>query len=323
MKNLVIKTLTLKPDEIGQAIELLRQGEIVAIPTETVYGLAADATNESAVMKIFIAKERPSDHPLIVHIDSLERVNDWAQEIPGNAIKLAKHFWPGPLTMILKKKKSVSKVVTGGLETVALRVPNHKLTLEIIRTLGKGLAAPSANSHKRTSPTKPEHVLKTLYGKISAVLDGGPCEVGVESTIIDLTLQEPRIIRPGAITGHMIEAVLGIKISKKEDPFQRAPGNMAIHYQPEKPLFIMSFEEILEKTKAEPNAAVMHYDKIGNLSDALSFKMPKDKAGYSKTLYETLYKIDQSNANKILVQAPPRSEEWNDVNDRLEKARFK
>ncbi len=318
-----MQTQFLKPTQIEKAVQLLKDKEVVAVPTETVYGLAADATEEDAIVKIFQAKQRPIDHPLIVHIESFEKASEWALEIPEIAKDLAKAFWPGPLTMIFKKKSHVSNLLTAGMETVALRVPNHPLTLEIIKKLGHAIAAPSANMHKKTSPTSPEHVLKTLDGKISAVIDGGTCNVGLESTILDMTKEIPEILRPGAITASMIQKVIGSKVIEKKAHSEKVAGNMAVHYQPEKPLFIMSLEEIQSEIKANSNVAVVHYDHINDLFGATSYKMPSEKAAYSQALYQTLYTIDQSNVIKILVQTPPSSEEWNDVNDRLEKARWK
>jgi L-threonylcarbamoyladenylate synthase len=316
-------TQILTISRIKDAVALLKNGQIVAIPTETVYGLAADATNDEALRKIFVAKGRPMNHPLIVHIESFDKVSYWAKSVPKNAKILAKHFWPGPLTMIFHKRKAVSSLITGGLNTVALRVPNHPLALEIIKKLGTGIAAPSANAHKKTSPTKPEHVLKTLTGKIAAIVDGGDCSVGIESTIVDMTKEVPIILRPGAITADMIEKVLNIKVEQPLIHAEKVSGNMKVHYQPEKPLFVLSKKEIELATQKKQNVAVMHHSIIDGSPNARLYQMPFKKSEYAKKLYEMLHHIDGTDVEKILVETPPNSNEWDDINDRLFKASSK
>lgn len=319
----MMKTVILESNQIDDAVTLLRNAEVVAIPTETVYGLAADATNDRAISKIFVAKGRPLDHPLIVHIDSFDKLINWVEQIPDNARKIASHFWPGPLTMIFKKQKTVSDLITAGLDTVALRIPRHDLTLEIIKRLGTAVAAPSANLHKRTSPTKPEHVLKTLSGKIAAVIKGGNCGIGIESTIIDMTTAVPVILRPGAITASMIENVLGTKIQEKYHHQEKVPGNMTVHYQTEKPLFLVSIDDIKRLLQKENNVAIMHYSPIPDSKNAIFYKMPTEKSKYAKALYDTLYNIDSTDVEKIFVENPPCSSEWFDIHDRLTKASSK
>ncbi len=318
-----MKTKVLKSNQIDEAVSFLKNGELVALPTETVYGLAADATNEKAVSKIFSAKGRPSDHPLIIHLDSVDKIIDWVEEIPDSAKKLADYFWPGPLTMIFQKKKPVSDLITGGLETIALRVPKHPIALTVIKKLGSAVAAPSANAHKRTSPTKPEHVLKTLSGKIAAIVDGGSCSIGLESTIIDMTRAVPVILRPGAITRVMIEHVINTHIQEQLEHQQKVPGNMAIHYQPEKPLFLISMEEIKRRVSQEKNVAIMHHSDILKTKNATYYKMPKNKAEYARSLYETLYRIDSTDVDKIFVEKPASHNKWFDIHDRLYRASSK
>ena len=199
------------PASIEQAADLLHRGKLVAIPTETVYGLGADASNPEAVAKIFQAKGRPADHPLIVHLAYASQMKDWAEEVPDSALRLASAFWPGPLTMILRKKASVPAVVTGGQETVALRVPDNPVALWLLRVFGGGIAAPSANRFGRISPTTAQHVAEELGDAVDCILDGGPCTVGVESTIIDLTDQQPTILRPGRITRSQLEESCSVK----------------------------------------------------------------------------------------------------------------
>lgn len=316
-------TEILKEAQLKEAVDFLKKGEIVAIPTETVYGLAADATNDEALRKIFTAKGRPSDHPLIVHIDSVDKVHQWAEFVSEDAKKLAKQFWPGPLTMIFRKRKTVSTFITGGLDTVAVRVPNHPVALEIIKKLGNGIAAPSANSHKKTSPTKSAHVLSTLDGKIAAVIDGGSCSIGIESTIIDMTKKIPVILRPGVITTSMIETVLNMKIDQPMSHNEKVSGNMHIHYQPKKPLFILSKKEIDQQIQKEQHIAIIHQSTMPPHQNAEFYPMPTKKADYAKKIYEIMHHIDQTNVDKIWVETPPSSNEWADINDRLLKASSK
>jgi L-threonylcarbamoyladenylate synthase len=323
MTNPLIQTKILTDLDLEEAVSLLKNGEVVALPTETVYGLAADAKNSEAITKIFISKGRPSEHPLIVHVDTLARVSDWAKEIPEDAKKLAKSFWPGPLTMIFAKKNDVLPLITGGLPTVAVRIPNHAVTLEIIKKLGNGIVAPSANAHKKTSPTKPEHVLKTLEGKIAALVDGGTCSVGIESTIIDMSQEVPVILRPGAITKEMIEKVLGITVQSPLKHNEKVSGNMEFHYQPEKPLYLMSRDEIEKLLLTEDGLAIMHYSNLPQSNHATYYRMPTNKTFYAQALYTTLHSIDNTDVKKIIVEKPPFLSEWSDINDRLIKAASK
>jgi len=316
----VMKTVLLEQNQIDEIVKLLQSGQTVAIPTETVYGLAADATNDEAIAQIFIAKERPVDHPLIVHVDTFEKIIDLVQDIPHYAQQLAEHFWPGPLTMIFKKKLGVSDLITGGLDTVAIRIPNHPVTLQILKKLGSPVVAPSANAHKRTSPTCPEHVLRTLSGKIAAVVDGGVSSVGIESTIIDMTQQVPIILRSGAITAAMIENILGIAIRDKIDHAEKVSGNMAVHYQPEKPLYLLPLDILQERLKKEHNVAVMHYSPLSHHDNVTYYRMSGDKHEYAQALYATLYTIDSTSVDKIFVENPPAQIEWLDIHDRLVKA---
>ncbi len=315
-----MKTKILKQNQIDEAVNFLKNAELIALPTETVYGLAADATNEEAVSKIFSAKGRPSDHPLIVHLDSFNKIQEWVEEIPDAAIRLAHYFWPGPLTMILQKRKNVSDLITGGLETIALRIHKHSIALRVIEKLGTAVAAPSANAYKRTSPTKPEHVLKALSGKIAAIIDDGRCRIGLESTIIDMTSAVPVILRPGAITRLMIEPVININIQEPLAHQQKVPGNMAVHYQPEKPLFLISMEEIRRRLPQEKNVAIMHHSDIIETKNATYYRMSRNKSEYARNLYATLHTIDATQVNKIFVEKPPFHNEWLDITDRLHKA---
>lgn len=318
-----MQTKILKVSQIEDAVFLLKNGELVALPTETVYGLAADAKNDDAIQKIFHAKGRPINHPLILHIDSWGKLDDWAQNISIYAQKLVENFWPGPLTVVLNKKKNVSDIITGGLNTVAVRVPNHPVTLEIISKLGNGIVAPSANAHQKTSPTKPMHVLKTLDGKISAVLDAGISAIGIESTIIDMTKDIPAILRYGAITKGMIEEVLELDVQCPINHNEKVPGNMQNHYQPEKPLFLLASNKIASLSSEEGMSVIMHYSNISKKDGFVYYKMPDNKEQYAKNLYGALHDIDNMDIERIFVERPPDFIEWSDINDRLVKASVK
>lgn len=227
------------------ASTLLKQGKLVAIPTETVYGLAADASQPDAINQIFLAKGRPNNHPLIVHLADVSLIWDWGKnlspKVMQNIEQLAQHFWPGPLTIIIKKADWVPNVITGGQDTVAIRIPNHPLTLAVLKNMPKGVVAPSANRFGRISPTLPKHVQKELGDKVAYILDGGPCTVGLESTILNLSGEQPVILRPGMITQEQIAAVLNQPIAtiqkqhKQNHEAIRAPGVLDSHYAPTTP----------------------------------------------------------------------------------------
>lgn len=327
-KSYYMVTKVLKASEerdILTAIELLKAGEVVAVPTETVYGLAADAKNVAAVAKIFSAKNRPNNHPLIVHIHSAECLSQWAQDVPPAARKLAQAFWPGPLTILLKKHSNVSDAVTGGLDTVALRVPRHPVLLRIIKTLQTGLAAPSANLHKRISPTSAEHVLSSLGGRIAAVVDAGPCAVGLESTIVDVTGDTPKILRPGPISQAMLESVLQGVVHMPAQHQASVPGNMKIHYKPQAETILASIEEIQvaldELCTKNKRCAVMYYSDFSPFPQhVITRKMSTNKDCYARELYQALHELDATNPDKIFVQAPPQDDAWADIWDRLSKA---
>ncbi len=313
------------PKDIATAIALLKDGQIVAVPTETVYGLAADAKNPDAVRNIFVAKGRPASHPLIVHIASCAKIHEWADHISPLASILAKQFWPGPLTLLLHKKPTVNDVVTGGLPTIALRVPQHPLLLEILETLDTGLAAPSANQHKRLSPTTAQHVMDGLAGNIAAVLDGGPCSFGLESTIVDLTGSTPTILRPGPITQQMLEDTLGMVVLAPEHHTEHVAGNMVVHYQPRTQTVLMPLRALQEYLLAPENStkklAIMHYSSISLKATNVLFQvMPQDKAAYARAMYQVLHQLDKAGVEQILIETPPNNIAWRDVLDRLTKA---
>lgn len=314
------------PADIAEAVRLLRAGRLVAVPTETVYGLAADAAQPQAVRAIFAAKQRPANHPLIVHIAGAAQLERWARDIPDAAHRLAAAFWPGPLTLLLHKAPAVPAEVTGGRDTIGLRVPDHPVLLRILQTLDGGLAAPSANPHKRLSPTSAEQVLSGLDGRIDAVLDGGPCAVGVESTIVDLTGARPRILRAGPITRPQLEAALGAEVEFPEQHHTAVPGNVAVHYQPLTPLYLFESEALDARLRGKrdegPVVVVHHGDLPVDAAPGLlrALRLPADKAGYARALYDTLHAADGLGAAAIWMEMPPPQEDWRDVRDRLSRA---
>ena len=236
-----------------RAVELLQAGELVAFPTETVYGLGADAANPEAVAKIFAAKGRPADHPLIVHLAGHDAVDHWAEQVPAVAWELMETFWPGPLTLILKKQSWVPDAVTGGQDTVGLRVPGHPVALELLRRFAAitgehaGIAAPSANRFGRISPTTAAHVEEELGEQISLILDGGPCKVGIESTIVDCSREEPAILRPGHILPEHLAAVFGRQVAiQTATGAPRVSGSLVAHYAPQTPMRVVAGSRLLD-----------------------------------------------------------------------------
>lgn len=321
----VLIPTAVSPESIEQAAELLRQGKLVGIPTETVYGLGADASNPEAVAKIFAAKGRPADHPLIVHLAYAAQIKDWAADVPDVAWDLAREFWPGPLTLILRKKPSVPMAVTGGQDTVALRVPNNPVTLWLLRVFGGGVAAPSANRFGRISPTTAQHVSEELGDSIDCILDGGPCSVGVESTIVDLTDSQPTILRPGRITRSQLEAVLKTDVALKSQHKIRAPGMLASHYAPSTPAYLCATEELLTMFDAQSSQGkhigiLLMSAELQSLPSAHTLQLPHEAEHYEAALYSALRKLDSLGLDTILIERPPVGEEWMAVNDRLSKA---
>jgi len=313
---------------IDYAADLLRKGRLVAFPTETVYGLGADAANPEAVRRIFQVKGRPSNHPLIVHLGSPDQLDDWAVEVPEAARRLAARFWPGPLAMILNKKAEVPPEVTGGQQTVGLRVPDHPVALRLLRKFGGGIAAPSANRFCRISPTQALHVQEELGEDVDLILDGGPCEVGVESTIIDLSGPRPRLLRSGKITVPELERVLNAPLqlpSSVQEEGIRAPGMMAVHYAPSKPAYRCSAEYIAEAvkqcTRQKLHVGLLLYRETVPSSRRIhAVRMPEQPEAYARRLYSALRDLDHLRIDKILVEEPPEEEAWRAINDRLHKA---
>ena len=305
---------------LQQAIAQLKSGEVVAIPTETVYGLAADATNDAALRQIYAIKQRPMDNPLIVHIGDLSQVNDWVAEFSPLAQKLAAVFWPGPLTLVMPAKNSVSQIVRANQPTVALRVPAHPLALQLLKESGLALAAPSANKFTQLSPTTPAHVTSGL-GEDIAVLDGGICEIGIESTIVSVIENAQgnnwQLLRQGMISVADIEVVAGKAATILGSPI-KVPGQHALHYSPRTQLRLFTSRAALI-AQANTNSAALLIGE-GAQPNCPVFKLNKNAADVARQLYDTLHKMDALGADKLLIEAPPTAPEWLAILDRLTRA---
>ncbi len=313
---------------IEAAVHVLRAGGVVAFPTETVYGLGADASNPAAVERIFAIKGRPAHHPLIVHLAEAAQLPHWARDIPSAAHTLAGHFWPGPLTLILKRTPQVPDCVTGGQDTVGLRVPGHPVALALLRAFGGGIAAPSANRFGRVSPTTAAHVRAELGGDVAMILDGGPCRVGLESTIVSLAGERPVILRPGGISRAMLVQVLGrdIQMGAASADAPRAPGTLEAHYAPRTPLRLVpaaQWEQELARqaVQGKRSAVLSAVRESGAAPKATAhFLMPADPEGYAQRLYAALREADHAGCDVILVPEPPPGEDWLAIRDRLTRA---
>ena len=302
----------------------LAAGEVIAFPTETVYGLGADAANPGAVAKIFALKGRPADHPLIVHFAEPAAIGDWALDIPQSARTLAARFWPGPLTMILKKSPRVPDGVTGGQDTVGLRCPSHpvaqELLLEFARVGSGAVAAPSANKFGHVSPTTAAHV-REEFGPSLFVIDGGACEVGLESTIVDLSRGAPVLLRPGGISRAAIAQALGEAPRDRDAQAPRASGTLAAHYAPRTALALVDAEALLAELELPANVAVLALQEPPLNARVVSWiTAAPDPGAYGHDLYANLRKLDASGAKRILVESPPDIPGWEAVNDRLIRA---
>lgn len=306
-------------NDIHHAVEILRRGGLVAFPTETVYGLGADASNPEAVDKIFQAKNRPRNHPLIVHIGSREDLFAWSSSVPPMALLLAEAFWPGPLTLILKKAPHVSLGVTGGQNTIGLRMPNHPVALELLREFGSGIAGPSANRFQRISPTSREAVIEELENAIDLVLEGGDCQVGVESTIVDVSTKIPVILRPGIITADEISEVLGMPLGDKKINSPKVSGSHRVHYAPKTKTIVMSRAEMENGLVAEKKTALLLLSAL-NVENASVFMMPNNAKAYAKVLYHTLRDVDKKGFEQIVIESLPLNSEWEAVRDRVGRA---
>jgi L-threonylcarbamoyladenylate synthase len=327
--------------DILHAAALLESGSLVAFPTETVYGLGADAENPVAVATIYAAKGRPSNHPVIVHLAPVADITYWAKDIPAVAHQLIKAFWPGPLTLILKRAERIPDAVSGGQDSIGLRCPSHPVAQALLRAFknGKGgVAAPSANKFGHVSPTTAQHVLNEFEqetkngGLIAAVLDGGQSEVGIESTILDLTRLEthgPVLLRPGHISASQLAQVLGIDPARPDAAAPRASGTLDAHYAPNTPVVLIDAENldlcVQQLLAAKRSVALMSYQKhdIKQSKELLaSRQLPAEPVAYAHDLYAGLRELDLAHADIILVEALPQDKAWQGVNDRLQRAAF-
>ena len=309
---------------IRDAARAIAAGDLVAFPTETVYGLGADATNPQAVAKIFARKGRPADHPLIVHFAAPEAIGQWAIEIPDAARTLANRFWPGPLTMILKKSARVPLEVTGGQDTVGLRCPSHPMAQALLREfarIGSGaVAAPSANKFGHVSPTTAAHV-RDEFGPDLVILDGGACAVGLESTIVDLSRGAPTLLRPGGVSRDDLAKALGEKLRSRDIEAPRASGTLDAHYAPRTALALVDGAGLAAEMQHSANVAVLALGDPPPTARVTGWiRSDADPVRYGRDLYTNLRKLDASGARRILVEAPPRTAEWEAVNDRLMRA---
>ena len=333
-----MKTRIFHPEKehnaVGEAAAVLRSGGLIGIPTETVYGLGADGLNEDAVRRIFEAKGRPQDNPLILHVPEAGWLERYCEDVPETAYRLAERFWPGPLTMILKRKPIVPLRTTGGLETVGMRCPDHALTRAIIRAAGVPIAAPSGNTSGRPSPTTAEHMLEDMDGKIDGIVDGGPCRVGVESTIIDLTVTPPRLLRPGGLPLEALRRVLGEvavdkavlgKMAEGEHP--RAPGMKYRHYAPKAPVTVVIGDPHRSAAwiwgHVTPTAGVICFDEFARIYQGHPVHClgpSSDKAEHARHVFDALRTFDDTDVTEIFAQCPDEGGLGLAVSNRLKKA---
>ena len=311
-------------ESINYAVKILQAGGLIAFPTETVYGLGADASQPEALTKIFIAKQRPMDHPLIVHIPTVLQLSIWAREIPPLAFQLADAFWPGPLTLILKKSPAVSDLITGHQDTIGLRIPAHPVALALLKSFGGGIAAPSANRFGRISPTSAEAVREELGGAVDLILEGGDCEVGLESTILDLSNDVPVILRPGMITAQQIEAVIKVPVLLFQKNAPRVSGSLESHYAPQTKMVLMEREELISYLEEInlPVAVLVRKPLSTKNKNIQVILMPEEAKNYAHDLYRILRELDHRNYSELLVERVPLTSDWIAIDDRLKRASF-
>ncbi len=310
---------------IDEAARLLHAGELVAFPTETVYGLGADASNPAALRRLFEAKGRPADHPVIVHVADLAAARRWAATMSAGALALAEAFWPGPLTLIVPRAAQVSDAVTGGQASVGLRVPSHPVARALLAGFGGGIAAPSANRFGHVSPTTARHVADDLGDAVALILDGGPCDVGIESTIVAFDGDTPLLLRPGGVGADAIAGVLGRMPARGGASAPRASGTLASHYAPRTPSTLVSKDalraELLQLADRDERVAVLARDvAIPEGFDGLWIHAPRDPVTYARALYANLRALDAAGADAILIEEVPADRSWTAVRDRLSRA---
>ncbi|MGO9097481.1 MAG: L-threonylcarbamoyladenylate synthase [Bryobacteraceae bacterium] len=305
---------------IPLAAALIQEGKLVAFPTETVYGLGANALDAVAVNRVFEVKGRPFGSPLIVHVDSVEMAQGLARDWPPEAELLARRYWPGPLTLVVRKEPRIPGIVTAGLDTVGLRMPAHPLALELIRAAGTPLAGPSANRFGQLSPTTAEHVRAGLGGAVDLILDGGPCRVGIESTVLSLAGRVARLLRPGMVSRKAIEELIGrVEAGPETAPREShpSPGMHPRHYSPRTPLLLVRSGDLPERGRG---AYLYMAGSQAGPAGIRAVEMPADAGAYAALLYETLHTLDGEGLDWIAVEQPPDAPEWAGVKDRLERA---
>jgi len=315
-------------DEVRRAAQVLRAGGLVAFPTETVYGLGADASNAAAVARLYAVKGRPADHPVIVHFADAERAFAWARDVPEAARTLAARYWPGPLTLILKRAPRVGDFITGGQDTVGLRVPAHPVAQRLLVAFAgeeqgrrfSGIAAPSANRFGRVSATTAQHVREDLGTEVDCVLEGGPSEVGIESTILDLSRATPVLLRPGAVSAEALEQALGVAVSPADARAPRASGTLERHYAPKTPArLVPPYALDAEIAKLGARVAVLAFSRPDERVDYW-LRMPREPQAYAQRLYAALRELDSAECDEILIEAPPDESAWRAVRDRLQRS---
>jgi L-threonylcarbamoyladenylate synthase len=327
MRTVCLKVDSASPDPgpIEQGAALLRNGGLVGFPTETVYGLGANALDPAAVARIFQAKGRPATNPVIVHVADADSARILVQEWPAAAARLAERFWPGPLTLVLPRSSRVPDIVTAGGPTVAVRVPAHPVALALVRAAGIPVAAPSANPSSRLSPTLADHVMRGLAGRIDLVLDGGPTPGGIESTVLDLASDPPAVLRPGPVSREEIEAVIGglrREGAAGSAGALRSPGMLRRHYAPQARL-VVAEDAVGEAQRLEAagmRVAVLARSAAGSGWTGGVVRMPADASAYAARLYAALHELDEAGFDAVVVEAPPATAEWAAVRDRLARA---
>ena len=302
------------------AVAALRAGELVAFPTETVYGLGADASNAAAIRRIYSVKGRPSSHPLIVHLSSTADIAAWAGAVPRSARVLAERFWPGPLTLVLPRAAHVLTELTGGQDSVALRIPEHPVAQQLLHEFGGGIAAPSANRYGRVSPTRAQHVRDEFGDEVAIVLEGGACRVGLESTIVSCLGDRTLLLRPGGISQLALEAVIGPVRRAAQGEGPRTPGSTQAHYAPSTPLTLVS-QALLARDAQAPDVAVLAMGpQSAEFRGVLWLDGTSSAEAFGHDLYANLRTLDRAGARRILVEAPPFTQAWDAVRDRLTRA---
>ena len=310
---------------IARAARLLREGGIVAFPTETVYGLGVDARNADALRRMYAIKGRPSDHPVIVHVDGLDGAQAWSAQMPEGARALARAFWPGPLTLIVPRASGVLDAITGGQPSIGLRAPAHPVARALLAAFGGGIAAPSANRFGHVSPTTARHVVDDLGDAVDLILDAGPCDVGIESTIVAFTTETPMLLRPGGVPVEAIASVLGQAPIARDATAPRASGTLPSHYAPRTPASLVApdalIAELGQLEERDERVAVLAITaRRPDTFDGVWIGAPADATMYARLLYANLRTLDAADADAILIEQVPQTSAWRAVGDRLARA---